>query len=179
VKHELGKSEYPAIFPNLKGFPMRISFTTDVRPKRVAKALKKCAQARGIELKLMAAQDVIAKVYGYRDHRDLMMSIEPGPPPLSDYDLEPNEISERHAFQVKALSQALRIDEQMAVSIIAEIRPNNKRSALNYDAARSFPNVVRNQVEPTVVVVRKSRKFMKGGGDGRRFFDLTRLNTSS
>jgi hypothetical protein len=158
---------------------MRISFNTDVRPKKVAKALKNCAEARGLELKLTTAQNVIAQVYGYRDHRDLMMSIGERPPSLWDCDLEPDEVRERHDFQAKALSQAVGIDEQMAASIITEIGPTAGRSAINNDIASSYwPIVDRIQRAPTVVVVSNKRKFMKNGVGGRRFFDLTRSNTS-
>jgi len=122
---------------------------------------------------------VIAQVYGYRDHRDLMMSIWQRPPSLWDCDLGPDEVRERHDFQVKALSQAFGIDEQMAASIITEIGPTAGRSTINYDIASSYwPIVDRIQREPTVVVVSNKRKFMKSGVDGRRFFDLTRSNTS-
>jgi hypothetical protein len=158
---------------------MKISFMSDVRSKKVAKALKKCAEARGIEVKLTTAQNVIAQVYGYRDHRDLMMSIGQRPPSLWDCDLEPDEVRERHDFQAKALSRALGIEAQMAASIIAEIGPTAGRSTIDYDiAATYFPVVDRIQREPTVVVVSNKRKFVKSGVDGRRFFDLTRSNSS-
>ena len=67
----------------------------------------------------------------------------------------------------------------MAASIITEIGPTAGRSTINYDIASSYwPIVDRIQREPTVVVVSNKRKFMKSGVDGRRFFDLTRSNTS-
>lgn len=137
---------------------MRISFITDVRPKRVAKALKKCAQARGIELNLTAAQNVIAKIYGYCDLRDLMMSIGEGPPSLWDCDLEADEVRERHDFQAKALAHALGIEAQVAASIIVEIGPTAGRRTDNSDAnSPYFPSIDRIQREPTVEVVSNKR----------------------
>lgn len=155
------------------GTLMKVMFATDVRLKRIAKQLKKCAGGIGIELKLSAAQNAMARVYGYCNYHDFRSQIGVGTPTLWDDAVGVEEVRKREAFQTAALAEALQIEKAVAARLVAEIAPTGSRRSNQVDAApfRAFGN---SQSALPVVIVRRQSKLPRRGVDRQRVFDLTR-----
>lgn len=106
-----------------KGDLMHFYFPTDGRPRGIAKKLKRCAEEKGIGIRLTAAQNAMARVYGYRDWLDLLSTIGAEPPSPWDCNVEHDEVVRRRKFQISQLSTALGVEELLAAEIIDVLRP--------------------------------------------------------
>lgn len=147
--------------------PMKISFATDVRLKRVAKRLKKCAAERGIELKLSDCLKAMAKVYGYRNYSDFYCQLGQKPPTLWDDCVPPEEVRDRERFQIATLADDLQIEKEVAASIVAEIGPTGR--------GHSGDTPIKNEEDTTnVTVVQKKRSGSGIAGGKYKVYDLTR-----
>lgn len=57
---------------------MRLHFSTDVMPRRMARKLQRAAQESGVSMRLKFAQNQIARMFGYRNYEELRAIIGTG-----------------------------------------------------------------------------------------------------
>lgn len=57
---------------------MRLHFSTDVMPRRMARKLQRAAQESGVSMRLRIAQLQIARMFGYRNYQELRVIIGMG-----------------------------------------------------------------------------------------------------
>lgn len=160
---------------------MRIIFNSDRRPKRVAKLLKKHAEAIGTPVKLGRAQQITAQIFGYRDWHEMRAFIGSRPPSDSDDDVGPAEAELRRQFQAAVLVSALGVDTTVADSLIDKLAPpRHRRSAASGEALLSDdesppsqqPQATSSRPE-VVVVVKKARRLRHVPGTSVRVFNFT------
>ena len=96
---------------------------TTKRPKKIAKKLKRAANASGIQLRLSKAQQAVARMYGYAHWHELHSALGSHPPSPMDGDVADEEVTARRAYQSNVLAAELAIDLDIAAAIVDAVPP--------------------------------------------------------
>lgn len=103
---------------------MRIYFTSTLRPKLVARALRKSLRARGCTTKVMESQEIAARMFGYPSWTELIKLHATCPPSLDDAEAPSQRRPRRQQFW-EVLS-GLGLTPEHIGEILAEIRPTDR-----------------------------------------------------
>lgn len=116
---------------------MRIHFDGLVRPKLVAKSLRKALSAEGTELSLGRCQAVASRMFGYADWHDLVRHHAAAPASPDDDEAGVAVAAQRRLQYGRVLSE-LGIDPLTIPGILDAVRPTD-RSRADAPAPSSFP----------------------------------------
>ena len=137
---------------------MRFFFDSDTLPRRMAKRLKRAADASGVELKLTHAQHTIARLYGYRDWVELISLLDDPSHLAFREDAVREDGSDCEGDLIGGLSELLDVDPEVACTL--------------YESFERLADMARNP-RPTSdrFVVRTVGR--RASSNGKRFFDLS------
>ncbi|MGY3582122.1 hypothetical protein ACVIGB_000954 [Bradyrhizobium sp. USDA 4341] len=91
--------------------------------KSLAKSLRRSLAKEGCELKLTAAQNAVARMFGYADHRALCASVGKGEPDPYEDEMEADRVGERRATFASRLAAALGVPPAKGMALVVEIGP--------------------------------------------------------
>lgn len=115
---------------------MRISFVSDERPRRIAKALKNRLAALGHDLPFAKVREATAGMFGYRSWNDLLGQCGRSQPSPGDQDVSAEEAAERRRRYVERLASGLNLPIDVAAAAVDEVGPTSRRrAAFDLDAA--------------------------------------------
>lgn len=103
---------------------MRIYFTSTLRPKLVARALRKSLGARGRPTKVMESQEIAARMFGYPSWTELIKLHATRPPSLDDAEAPSQRGLRRQQFW--EVLTGLGLASEQIGEILAEVRPTDR-----------------------------------------------------
>lgn len=152
---------------------MRLHFQTDSLPRRMARKLQRATEANGSRMKLGAAQNQIARMFGYRNYLELKVIVAQGAAGNSD---------RRSADDYRSTAVArLAVDNgwtvELAEQLFEPIFPLLKLALVPLGAP--FDARGDESRRPPVVVIRTKRRTRDPRGDRPKVtvFDLGGENT--